>query len=1172
MSSQDAHGWIGQTLAERYHVTEKLGAGGMGTVYKASDIRLVTDVVIKVPHPMMIRDAEFAARFHLEIRSLVKLSHPNIVKALDVGVHDGLPFAVMQYLSGGSLEDRVRPCRPAEVAAWLPDVAAALDFLHSEGLVHRDIKPDNILFDASGRAYLGDFGIAKVLAESEESDAKRLTGTGTLIGTAEYMAPEMLIPSAYQEAYNERIDQYSLGVTVYEQLSGRPPFRGNTMAEVVVLLATKPATLLHNRNSDIPELVSRVVGRSLFKKPDRRYASCLAFSESFASAVSGEAEPAVGKPSSPRRKTDAPAAARRQATQFERPGKSVARPRTPTVPESSPPPVRQSTVREAAVRRTLAETQPERGETIREKRPPAVEESVKAPLQKNWSSRNKVVLWLVGGVICLSVPVLAILIGFVFGNVHPNGPNDSSPVVTSDQQTDQDAERKRLADQDAARKREADQQSEKAAAVLVPNPDPPAVLSQVPTSTSPEVENSIPEMENSIGMELKLLLGGTFMMGEGGAAHQVILTKPFYLGVYEVTQTQYERVMGNNPSKFKGQSNPVEQVSWDDAVEFCRKLSSLPGEKSAGRVYRLPTEAEWEYACRAGTTTAYSFGDNQSHLTEYGWFRENSGRTTHAVGKKKPNPWGLFDMHGNVYEWCQDRYGTYPDGPVTDPMVPASGSTAVRRGGGWSYYASACSSSYRISNWPDKRPSALGFRVVLSPAAQEHTGAMSSRRSTSHSSSHVGAYGHPAVATQVKFTGQPGMVIGWKVSDGWANDQLISGSRFDFPQNAVYQLKFTGFSMEGYEGLQLYPTLEVRGTDPNTREYLEHSVVPVEVTEEDLEHVIHNNMVTKVIYLPDPKHQSRAIAAVETLISTRLAPGIDPVQQAERMGSILVVLRFGNKDLEMPTAVMAANGTFATEDSGDTGAERKRLADQDTSDQQTDPVKTNSIGMQLKFLPGGTFSMGSDSGDSDERLHQVTLTQPFYMGVSEVTQEQYERVMGTNPSHFKGAKHPVEQVSWDDAVSFCRMLSSLPAEKSAGRVYRLPTEAEWEYACRAGTTTEYSFSDRDSRLDEYAWFADNSGKTTHPVGRQRANGWGLYDMHGNVWEWCSDWYGEYPSGSVRNPSGPSSGSFRVFRGGCWFYAARNCRSANRDNSAPDDRYRDLGFRLVLSPSAAGGAR
>jgi formylglycine-generating enzyme required for sulfatase activity len=145
-------------------------------------------------------------------------------------------------------------------------------------------------------------------------------------------------------------------------------------------------------------------------------------------------------------------------------------------------------------------------------------------------------------------------------------------------------------------------------------------------------------------MQFKLLPGGTFRMGEGGAAHQVILTKPFYLGVYEVTQTQYEWVMGTNPSHFKGQSNPVEMVTWVDAVKFCRKLTSLPEEKSAGRVYRLPTEAEWEYECRAGTATKYSFGDDYSALSTYGWFSENSDSITHPVGQKHANGWGLYDQ------------------------------------------------------------------------------------------------------------------------------------------------------------------------------------------------------------------------------------------------------------------------------------------------------------------------------------------------------------------------------------------------------------------------------------------------------------------------------------------------------------------------------------------------
>ena len=168
----------------------------------------------------------------------------------------------------------------------------------------------------------------------------------------------------------------------------------------------------------------------------------------------------------------------------------------------------------------------------------------------------------------------------------------------------------------------------------------------------------------------------------------------------------------------------------------------------------------------------------------------------------------------------------------------------------------------------------------------------------------------PHQSSQVKFTGQPAMIIGWKVGDGWADDQLFSGNRYDFRQSAVYQLKFSGFSAPGYEDLHLYPTLEVRSAHPSTHSYLEHSIVPVEITDEDLEHVVHNNMVTKVIYLPDPENQARAISGVETLISTRLAPGVDPVHQAEQLGTIMVILRFGNKNLEMPSARLAQDGSI----------------------------------------------------------------------------------------------------------------------------------------------------------------------------------------------------------------------------------------------------------------------
>ena len=230
------------------------------------------------------------------------------------------------------------------------------------------------------------------------------------------------------------------------------------------------------------------------------------------------------------------------------------------------------------------------------------------------------------------------------------------------------------------------------------------------------------------------------------------------------------------------------------------------------------------------------------------------------------------------------------------------------------------------------------------------------------------------------------------------------------------------------------------------------------------------------------------------------------------------------------------------------------------------PDSADSIGMKFKLIPAGTFTMGDASGQDDETPHEVTLTQPFKMGVHEITQAQYEQVMGVNPSRFKGADNPVENVSWDDAVEFCRRLSELPAEKEAGNVYRLPTEAEWEYACRAGTTTKFSFGDDESEFGEYAWHDGNADDKTHPVGGKKPNAWGLYDMHGNVWEWCQDLYGDYPSGTVTDPTGAAQGSYRVIRGGSWNRPAEDCRSAYRNRDYPSGRFGYDGFRVCLSPS------
>ncbi|MBQ9344322.1 MAG: formylglycine-generating enzyme family protein [Kiritimatiellae bacterium] len=205
------------------------------------------------------------------------------------------------------------------------------------------------------------------------------------------------------------------------------------------------------------------------------------------------------------------------------------------------------------------------------------------------------------------------------------------------------------------------------------------------------------------------------------------------------------------------------------------------------------------------------------------------------------------------------------------------------------------------------------------------------------------------------------------------------------------------------------------------------------------------------------------------------------------------------------------------------------------------------VQMEMAWCPAGTFMMGSNDGDSDERpVHEVTLTKGFWMAKSEVTQAQWKSVMGNNPSVFEGDDLPVENVSWDDCQEFC--------EKTG---LQLPTEAQWEYACRAGSTGEYAGT---GNLDDMGWYDGNSGNRTHPVGQKQPNAWGLYDMHGNVWEWCADWYGDYPDGSVTDPKGASSGSGRVYRGGCWGHFADYCRSAYRGDGHPSVRDRSLGFR------------
>ena len=439
--------------------------------------------------------------------------------------------------------------------------------------------------------------------------------------------------------------------------------------------------------------------------------------------------------------------------------------------------------------------------------------------------------------------------------------------------------------------------------------------------------------------------------------HEVTLTKPFYMGKYEVSEHEWDLVMGQGRN---GSNLPKTNVSWNDCQEFIKRLNQVT---KGG--YRLPTEAEWEYACRAGTTTPYSFGNN---------FTKNE--------IIKPNAFGLCNMHGGVSEWCQDWYLAYSGEAVKDPKGSAVGINRVFRGGASNLDDWFCRSSSRAKEMPHIRQKYYGFRLARTADIINL---------------------NPAI-----------------------------------------------------KGLLVAPFTETKAKDTQKE-----------------------------------------------------------------------VAKSFQKEVEELTDV------------------------------------NKEIKLKMVFIPAGKFVMGSPvmlgiwrrSISDNERQHEVTLTKPFYMGKYEVTQEQWEAVMGSNPSDTKAATLPVTGVSWFDCQEF---IKNLNAKTNGG--YRLPTEAEWEYACRAGTTTAYSFGDRITKND-----ANFDDSTIRAVGSYKPNAFGLYDMHGNVWEWCEDWYGAYSAGAVTDPKGLGWGNRRVLRGGSFVSDGSAARSPNRGTNTPTGRLHSFGFRLARNP-------
>ena len=478
---------------------------------------------------------------------------------------------------------------------------------------------------------------------------------------------------------------------------------------------------------------------------------------------------------------------------------------------------------------------------------------------------------------------------------------------------------------------------------------------------------------NGVSFKMIKVEAGTFNMGNNNEfdsypEHQVTLTKDYYIGETEVTQSLWYAVMGQKPTSDGeqwsstyglGDNYPAYNISWNDCQTFITKLNQL-----TGLTFRLPTEAEWEYAARGGkkatTQTLYSGSNTVDNVA---WYYDNSSFSTHEVANKAANDLGLYDMSGNVGEWCNDWDGSYSDDAQTDPTGPIDGKSRILRGGAFGSLKYSCQVDSRAGAKQNSTGISHGIRLVI---------------------------------------------------DGLNSD---------------------------YNGDNI--------------------------------------------------------------------------------------------------------------------------------------VEVNGVTIKMKLVEAGTFTMGATEEqtayNNDEKpAHQVTLTKDYYMGETEVTQELWYAVIGEKPtSKYKwssswglGDNYPAYYISWNDCQEFITKLNQL-----TGLIFRLPTEAEWEYAARGGkkATTQTLYSGSNT-IDDVAWYDVNSSSSTHVVAGKAANALGLYDMSGNVWEWCNDWYDNsyYSSSPQTDPIGPNSGSYRVLRGGSWGSNSFNSRVSSRNDKIETYRNYTIGMRLAIT--------